>query len=98
MYKEMFHTEDLENIIEELVFKELHNIMVSNKVEFCNCRICIQDIAAIVLNRIPARYKNNIIDKMYPNKKEEEKLEKLSILINEQILLAIEKVKEKPHH
>ncbi|BDU49614.1 late competence development ComFB family protein [Haliovirga abyssi] len=98
MYKEMFHTEDLENVIEELVFKELHKIISEKSVEFCTCKICLQDIAAIVLNRIPPRYKNSIIDKMYPNKREEEKLEKLENLIDEQLLVAIEKIKENPHH
>lgn len=98
MYKEMFHTEDLENVIEELVFKELHKIMATKSIEFCTCKICLQDIAAIVLNRIPPRYKNSMIDKMYPNKREEERLEKLSTMINEQILVAIEKIRDNPHH
>lgn len=98
MYKDMFYTEDLNNVVEEMVFMNLKNIIDEGTMSFCNCTICLQDIAAIVLNKIPPLYKTNFVDKLSPTDKEREKLEHLNVIIKEELINAIEKVKMAPHH
>lgn len=94
----MFYTEDLENTIEELVFMNLKNIIEEDIINFCKCQICIQDIAAIVLNKVPPKYKINIIDKFSLTEKEKDELDKLSVIIREALITAIEIVENSPHH
>lgn len=98
MYKENFYTDDLENEVEEIVFEELYFIIKEEKVKFCQCDICIQDIAAIVLNTIPPRYKSNLFDKKNPRGEEKKQLEKIRNDARNIILKAIAKVNNKPHH
>jgi len=98
MYKEYFYTEDLENTIEEIVFEELYKIINEKKVEFCQCNICIQDIAAIVLNKVNPRYKSNLFDKKNPSQYEKSDLEQTRRNIRKILRDGIEKVKSNPHH
>ncbi len=98
MYKDNFYTEDLENIIEDIIFEELYFIIEEKKLKFCQCNICIQDIAAIALNKIPPKYKSNLFDKRNPNKYEKQELAKAHDDARKYLLDAIEKVNNKPHH
>lgn len=98
MYKEKFYTEELENMLEELVFEQLYEIIKKNEKEFCKCNICIQDIAAIVLNKMPPRYKNSVVDKVYINENERQINEKLRAEIKANLLDAINKTANFPHH
>lgn len=65
-YKELFHTEELENITEDIVFEQLHLLLESREVEIPKSEGCVQDIAAITLNRLPAKYAVSFIDKVNP--------------------------------
>lgn len=98
MYKEKFYTEELENMLEELVFEQLYEIVKNNEKEFCKCNICIQDIAAIVLNKMPPRYKNSVVDKVYINENERKVTDKLRMEIRKNLFEAIEKTAHFPHH
>lgn len=98
MYKQIFYTDDLENIIEELLFEELDKIIKSNSLDFCTCEVCIQDIAAIVLNKTDPLYKNNIVDKRFPSEREQVKLDKIRAEIRERLLNSIDLVNKNPHH
>ena len=98
MYKEKYDTGDLENRAEELFFMELHKLIEGKTTEFCHCDICLQDIAAIVLNKIPSKYENNFVDKTEPSEEELAKLETLRQSVEEQLLPAIDLITRKPHH
>ena len=65
MYKEKLGINNLENILEEIVFKELHLLHQDSSIKFCKCNICTQDIAAIVLNSMQPMYENS--EKHLPN-------------------------------
>lgn len=98
MYKEKYDTGDLENRVEELFFMELHKLIEGESVDFCHCDICLQDIAAIVLNRVPSKYENNFVDKTEPSEEERAKLEALRQRVVDQLSSAIDLVTKKPHH
>ncbi|MGM0509338.1 MAG: late competence development ComFB family protein [Fusobacteriota bacterium] len=97
-YKEHFYTADLENIVEEMVFEELYKIIEEGKLDFCKCNICIQDIAAIVLNEVPGKYKSNFADKSFPSELDKQEEFFLKRKIKHNIIWAIEKVNQNPHH
>lgn len=96
MYKEKFEIDTLENIVEEIVFKELYLLVEEKEVEFCQCKICIQDIAAIVLNTVPSVYENS--EKYLPNNSDKIDMEKSPEIIRQLLKVAIEKVSSAPHH
>ena len=96
MYKEKLGIDNLENTLEEIVFRELYNIIQKNKIEFCHCKTCVQDIAAIVLNEVPAMYENS--EKNLPNDEKISGYQEVVSQVTEKILEAIEKVVSAPHH
>lgn len=96
MYKEKFEIDSLENIVEEIVFRELYLLKKENKVEFCQCKICLQDIAAIVLNTVPPVYQNS--EKFLPPNTDKIDMEKFPQILRQLLMVAIEKVKDAPHH
>ena len=97
MYKELFYTEDLENKMEELVFMELRNVIDEEKVNFCRCKLCIQDIAAIALNNLRPKYSSNKIERNYM--KHQKRVDTtLQMRVKNEVYRAIDLVNKRPHH
>ena len=55
MYKEMYYHDDLENLAEEIVFEQIHELIQSGEQDFNQSDVNIQDIAAIALNNMPGK-------------------------------------------
>lgn len=98
MYKDLFHTEELENIIEEMVFEEIDKITREEVIEFCHCDICIQDIAAISLNNLPPYYRTQMLYKKFPAPQEAKYRRVLKAKVREEVIKAIEITMEHPNH
>jgi competence protein ComFB len=98
MYKEMFYTEDLNNVSEEVVFEELSRIITAGEKTFCQCNVCIQDIAAIALNAIPPKYESNYIEKQYPRRERLDGLRRLREQVQGALHEAIRMIQQNPHH
>ena len=97
MYKELFYTEDLENEMDELVFMELRNVIDEEKVNFCRCKLCIQDIAAIALNNLRPKYSSNKIERNYM--KHQKRVDTtLQMRVKNEVYRAIYLVNKRPHH
>lgn len=47
---------ELRNLMEELVFQRLDEILASEQSDVCRCESCRMDIAAVALNELPSRY------------------------------------------
>jgi len=88
----------LENLAENLVFQELYDFSQkfakAHDPEFCNCSICLSDVAAIVLNDLKPYYCSNFMDK----EKSNEYYSKYKAEVQQKILKAFELVKKNPHH
>ncbi len=65
--KRRFYTDDLENVAEDLVFEQVEALLDAQPGGFCTCHICLQDLAAIVLNQIPPLYCCSLLEKNSPN-------------------------------
>lgn len=96
MYKEKLGINNLENILEEIVFKELYLMIQDSHFKVCKCNICIQDIAAIVLNTMTPMYENS--EKYLPNEKKDDQYSKITENVRNSLNSAIDKVIEAPHH
>lgn len=79
------------NLCEFFVIESMERIIPANA-DFCVCSICVEDVYALALNRIPARYiqndysdhdSNNIID-----------LNLIDSVVSEAIALVL----RNPHH
>ena len=90
MYRELFYTEELENEAEELVFKVLKEIIDEKKYRFCKCNICIQDVAAIVLNSIKPMYSSNRFERITApiSEKSKKRVEEAAKEIRKEIIKA----------
>lgn len=97
-YRDKFATEEIENMGEEIVFQVLHSMMEDNKKEFCRCNICLQDIAAIVLNRLPPLYYCNFLERLDPGQGLQQKMQDLRRLAEIEIDKAIIIVSGNAHH
>lgn len=98
MYKDKFCTENLKNMSEELVFKQIHNLIEEGGLDFCQCDICLQDIAAIALNNTPPRYTCSEIDRLMPSPELQEDMQELSMAAQAAVTQAIQKVGQVCHH
>jgi len=97
MYKEMYYHEDLENLAEEVVFEQIYLLSQGDEVDVPSSDVSIQDIAAIALNRMPAKYCCNFLEKREPGEQLQEEVKDLQKYAKRQVLKAIKKVKETPH-
>ncbi|ODN42416.1 late competence development ComFB family protein [Piscirickettsia litoralis] len=86
--------EDLENLAIQLVYQEIDYIIRHHLDEFCHCKVCIQDIAAIALNHIPPIYQTSCIEKAKTLESQGSQLKKLARI---EVLKAIRKVKMNSH-
>ncbi|KNY29421.1 late competence development ComFB family protein [Pseudobacteroides cellulosolvens] len=88
----------LENLTENIVLQELYyfveNTQNTRGKGFCDCWICLADVAAIILNDIKPNYCSNFIDK----DENSEYFTKLRTEVHERIIKAFEMVKKNPHH
>ncbi len=97
MYKEMYYHDDLENLAEEIVFEQIHLITQEGGYEFSHSDVTIQDIAAIALNHMPAKYISNFLEKQNPGPNLREEVQDLRKYARRQVIKAIKKVNEHPH-
>ena len=97
MYKEMYYHDDLENLAEEVVFEQIYLLSQGDEVDVPSSDVSIQDIAAIALNRMPAKYCCNFFEKREPGDQLKEEVKDLQKYAKRQVLKAIKKVKEIPH-
>ncbi|WMS87768.1 late competence development ComFB family protein [Pleionea litopenaei] len=97
MYKDMYYHDDLENLSEEIVFEQIHEIIQEGEVDFSQSEVAIQDIAAIALNNMPAKYVSNFLEKQNPGPNLLEEVKDLRKYARRQVLKAIKKVNENPH-
>ncbi len=97
MYKEMYYHDDLENLAEELVFEQIHLLSKGDEVEIPSSEVSIQDIAAIALNNMPAKYCCNFLEKQSPRDSLTEEVRDLQKYAKRQVLKAIQKVRDVPH-
>ncbi|MBI3814898.1 MAG: late competence development ComFB family protein [Nitrospinae bacterium] len=86
--------EDIRNDNELLIIKKI-NEAFQNDPQLCRCRLCVEDIYALSLNYLPARYKQSLTLATLHGEKgwqiEDARIE-------EAVRSAIEQVKKRPHH
>ncbi len=97
MYKEMYYHDDLENLAEEIVFEQIHEVILEGKYEFKQTDVTIQDIAAIALNNMPAKYVCNFLEKQNPGPNLQEEVNDLKKYARRQVINAIKRVVKYPH-
>jgi competence protein ComFB len=97
MYKEMYPNDDLENLCEELVYQQIHEVLTSGEYGLPNTPVSIQDVAAIALNNMPAKYICNFMEKKYPSAQLKDKPDDLKEYANRQVIKAVKKVVANPH-
>jgi len=93
----MYYHDDLENLAEEVVFEQIHLLSQSGEVDVPSSDVSIQDIAAIALNNMPAKYCCNFLEKREPGDQLKEEVKDLHKYAKRQVLKAIKKVQEIPH-
>ena len=97
-YKSLFYREDLENLTEEIVFQEIYALTESGEQKFCQCDACIQDIAAIVLNRVASLYCCSPLEKVIPGDDLQQRIKEIKELVRQELPKAIETVTLFSHH
>lgn len=97
MYKDMYYHDDLENLSEEIVFEQIHLLIDSDDHDVPTSQVSVQDIAAIALNNMPAKYISNFLEKQDPGKSLKSEMEDLKKYAKRQVIKAIKKVKQTPH-
>lgn len=93
----MYYTDDLENLAEEIVFEQIHLLLEDDETDVPDSEVSIQDIAAIALNNMPAKYVCNFLEKRDPGTQLKEEVKDLKKYARRQVLKAIKKVRERPH-
>ena len=94
----MFDTSEIINVTEQVVHESLTEIIRENEINFCQCRICLQDIIAFSMNRLPQKYVCNFVDKSFPGNKDVEFSEALHQQSVEVLVQAIREVGKNQHH
>lgn len=97
MYKEMYFHDDLENLSEEIVFEQLHKVIESKEIEFSQSEVAIQDVVAIALNNMPAKYVCNFLEKQNPSPGLSDEVKDLKKYARRQVIKAIKRVNQYPH-
>ncbi len=86
----------MENLQEERVFQLVRELLQREEYSHvCKCPDCFVDIAAIALNALPAEY---VADKYYKFPETAESVKSKQEAATKQILDAIAKVTQRPHH
>ena len=76
---------------------QIHLLIEDDETEVPESELSIQDIAAIALNNMPAKYVCNFLEKQSPGEQLREEVKDLKKYAKRQVLKAIKKVKEIPH-
>ncbi len=97
MYKEMYYHDDLENLAEEVVFEQINRLIEGDEIDVPSSDVSIQDIAAIALNNMPAKYCCNFLEKREPGEQLKDEVNDLRKYAKRQVLKAIKKVLTIPH-
>ncbi len=97
MYKEMYEFDDLVNLSEEIVFEQIHQVIQEGKPAFKATPLSIQDVAAIALNQMPAKYVTSILERVNPSEELREEVAELKKYARRQVIKAIRKVSAHPH-
>ena len=84
----------LRNHMEEVVFNQMKSVL--NGVDVCKCEKCSMDIAAIVLNELPAKYV--VTDKGVLFSKIDALQSQFEIGVTAAIVRAAQIVQKKPMH
>lgn len=91
-------TEYLRNVTERIVFDEIRSALDSQTIQFCDCDICLQDIAAISLNALPSWYMTDIATTQAESSEHyQHKLQRIKAAANIAVAAAITKVFEHRH-
>jgi len=93
----MYYHDDLENLAEEVVFEQIHLLIEDDDMDVPTSEVSIQDIAAIALNNMPAKYVCNFFEKREPGEQLLEEVKDLQKYAKRQVLKAIKKVQAVPH-
>lgn len=96
--KKRFYTEDLENLSEDVVFEAIDRLLADESQVFCRCPICLQDLAAIVLNRVPQLYCCSLLEKNSPNEELARRLARVRELVDLELPAALELVRASNNH
>lgn len=97
MYKEMYYNDDLVNLSEEIVFEQLHYLIEDGTINGDSSEVAIQDIVAIALNNIPAKYVCSILEKAHPEQSLLDDVNDLKTYAKRQLLKAKDRVLANPH-
>lgn len=95
-YKNLFGNDELENLTEELVFRELHKIIERDKPAWSGNMETVLDIAAITLNRIPPKYVTRFIEKHLPREQHQDERIAIYAQVLEELPKAIDCVLARP--
>lgn len=93
-----FAFDDVKNLNEAIVFDELVRLFEGELSQNCACGICVQDIAAIALNALPAHYYTNMWEYTEPVGERAKWLDALHQQVRQELRVAADKVKHNPHH
>lgn len=96
--KKLYEAEDLENVAEDLVFEQIDALVNDGNAKFCRCKVCLQDMAAIVLNRVPALYSCSILEKNSPGDDFSARIEEVRKRISEELPVAMDMVRRNNNH
>ena len=86
------------NEVEMLLIEQLHEYLGREEGVNCDCDICLQDIACIVLNRVSPRYCSNPVENAAPSLDRSAALAVARSEIDNLLPIAIEQVALHPHH
>lgn len=96
--KKRFYTEDLENLSEDLVFAAIDRLLADESRAFCRCPVCLQDLAAIVLNRVPQLYCCSLLEKNSPGEDLSRRINRVRELVEVELPAALELVRASNNH
>ena len=93
-----FSAENLVNLTEWMVFDAIQEAIDTREEAFCQCDVCIQDIAALALNSTPAKYTRSDVDRYFPTPSEQKEQKRIRQIAREQVDLAIRIIQKYCHH
>jgi competence protein ComFB len=93
---EGYDFQNLSNIAEKIVLKELGHQLDECTLDICKCNDCVVDMAAMALNAVKPLYRCSLLGEMYTS--EAVKDAAYAQNVQEAVSLAIEKVSSNPSH
>ncbi len=97
VYKEKYFHDDLINLSEEVVFEQIDKIIEAGDFDLPQNDMVIQDVAAIALNNMPAKYICNLFEKQNPRRRLQDEVKDLQQYARHQVVKAITRVKNARH-